>query len=144
MLQRQLALEALRKAGLYPAARGTTIGDLIGWIKNHPEADWAAIADRVRSHAGEELGQLALAVWRSDDKVLRANILRNLDPARPTEAALIKKLLGEARGDRDVPELRALLEHRDRELIKAVRRKRNLTLEVRAEVEALLLLSDEG
>jgi hypothetical protein len=141
MLQRQIALAALEHAGLTGAPPGSPLARFLAWLAQRPEACWDDVVARARRDVPDQLDALAVALWDSGDALLRANVMRRLDPERPEELATLEKLIGRARGDADAESLRAALEGRHPEVVARIARKRAVPAALRDEVRELVRLA---
>jgi len=144
MLQRQIAFAALERAGLAPGPPGSTLARFIGWLRRRPDVCWDEAVARARQEVPDQLEALASALWNSGDVVLRANVMRMLDPAQPDELATLGKLIARAHGEQDSEPLRAALERRHPEVVARIARKRALAPALRAEVRELSRLGLGG
>jgi hypothetical protein len=137
MLQRQIAFAALERAGLAPGPSDSPLAGFLKWLQRRPNVCWDEAVTRARRDVPDQLDALAVALWNSGDVVVRANVMRMLDPAQPDELATLGKLIARARGERDSQPLRAALERRHPEVVTRIARKRTLAPRLRAEVREL-------
>jgi hypothetical protein len=141
MLQRQTAISALKRI---PPPPKTPLREFVDWLERAPSATWSTAADRARRDVPNDIETMALALWTTGDVLLRTNLMRTLDPARPDELAVIGELIGRARGAADAPALRAALERRHPDVIARIARKRAVPPALRAEADALRHATPRG
>lgn len=141
MTEQKIMLEALKKASL-GTDKGTA--SFVAWLEKTPHPDWDELMRKLRSQYDPSKAALVQAIWSSGDPVLRTRMLRNLDPQRADEEALLNKLVSATTGASNTPLLRAALESGNRALLERIARKRSLPVEFRREVDALLLVPPEA
>jgi hypothetical protein len=142
VLQRQTALAAIKRVRVPRGPHAAALKQFTDWVATGTDVSWAEAAARARRDVPDQIDTLALALWGTGDVVVRANVMRALDPARPDELATLEKLIARARGEADAEPLRAALERRHPAVIARVARKRAVPVALHAEVVALRRLPD--
>jgi hypothetical protein len=139
--EQRIALKALEKARL---DKDAAVRPFFAWLERRPYPTWKDVFQVVRADHAASKERIIQALWGSGDPVVRANVLRGLDPGLPDEDAILHKLVSAVTGVKDTPVLRALLRSRDRRLLERIARKRTLPVDLRREVDALLLVPPEA
>ena len=124
MHQRALALKAWKEAN---TARNANLAPVVDYVTKHPNACWPDVVLFIRKNAPFDKRRLAEPIWKTGDKVLRTNLIRQLDWSIPSEQSLIMELITGCAGDTDEPELLAALDKNNAQLADLVSKRPRLT-----------------
>ncbi len=129
MYQREKVRRALAQARIFdPEDRGAQ--EFLKELDRRRGACWPELAQVLRKCCPKLKEPVAQAIWRTGDKLLRANLIQVLDPQQRDELRILTTLTRQARADRDVLELQNIIERDNPELLGLVAKKKGLPLEL--------------
>lgn len=130
MHQKDAVRAAWAAAGLYDSKDGR-LQQALAAFEEAPLECWPDLARRIRANFPECIEALVKPLWMSGDKLVRVNLIRHADLARPEERQLLEKAV-RTLSKGDLPEFSAVVNTATQPIVERLLKRKDLPEQLRA------------
>ncbi len=126
MYVRALVREIWQSAGLYESKKAK-VKAFLNYFDTHPEDCWDECVATLRKLHYPVFNDIVPPLLKTDDKLLRLNLIQRMNGKNRRELGLLKSFIQETDALRDEVELVAMTKLGNKELMEEIRKRPNLT-----------------